>query len=148
MDNEYISNINYIRDPDPVITDRLIDDNSYNINIQSEVKDIDIDIEFENAIRESLKEYEEIQLQLKQNFTEEKEILNKMKPKLQKLVIYDKQNKSYYTIIIDIIEMYCNQLITFYSPNEMDYAIICFLLNKIRLTKEEKNLLHKIIVFN
>lgn len=152
-------NTNYYRDPDEVRCEQLIDDCNYfsNLNINS-FQDINYfnssvqendnihmadDTEFKIAIEESLKEYKEME----QLFDEEKKILQQIKPRIQRLATCDKINQIYYEIILNVIGLYENQFITVYSPDEMEYTHICFLLNKIRLKKEEYELLHKIIIF-
>jgi len=150
---------NYYRDPDEVRCEQLIDDSNYfnNINMNSfndvnyfsssvqENNNIDMthDPELKIAIEESLKEYKEME----KKFDEEKKILQELKPRIQRLAIYDKINQIYYEIILNIIGLYEKQFITVYSPDETEYTHICFLLNKIRLKKEEYELLHKIIIF-
>jgi hypothetical protein len=150
---------NYYREPDEVISERLIDDTNYfnNINCindtnyfnnsEEQVNTISEDPELEMALKESLEEYKNFIEAKEQVFKEEKRVILELKPKIQRLLAYDKPNQIYYEIILNVLETYENQIITVYSPNEVEYTYICFLLKKIRLKKEEQELLHKIIIF-
>jgi hypothetical protein len=150
-----------IRPPDPVKKECLIDNNDeYNyeyipyrqplniINNDENTSDPEeiYQKELDKIIELSKKEFEEIGgiLTQKQN-KEQINIISSINKKINKLLKIDKDNQYYYEMILTILEMYTNNYIEVYNANELEIDGLFKILKQIRLTKEEFELLEKII---
>ena len=145
-----------IRNPDPVIKERLCEPN-YNANYNTEhdyqeaanfVSATDDDIN--KILKQSLEEFEFAEEQkIKELIAAERlsrvEKYNVIKQKLQKVQGFDTTNKGIYSIIIPIFELYESNLIDSYALEQNDYVNVFKLLQTIRLTKEEQDLIHDLI---
>lgn len=156
MDN---SNDEYIRPPDQIKIERLIDDNldistiaNYNyVNPIYDNKDYDLNtilkiskLEFD-AIQEEeeKKTIDTICNQIKQ---ERHSKFNNMKCQLNKIILFDRENIDYYELILSIIEMFELGVINEYKTNENKYKNIFRILKSIRLPINEIDNLKKIII--
>lgn len=156
MDN---SNDEYIRPPDQIKIERLIDDNldistiaNYNyVNPIYDNKDYDLNtilkiskLEFD-AIQEEeeKKTIDTICNQIKQ---ERHNKFNNMKCQLNKIILFDRENIDYYELILSIIEMFELGVINEYKTNENKYKNIFRILKSIRLPINEIDNLKKIII--
>ena len=143
-----------IRAPDPVIRERLLDDNDNDafINYNNNNYNNDhLESDFDRIMKESLEEFELAETQKVQEMIamERSKITEKytnIKGKLQKVQCYDTANKDTYETIISIIEMYESNFIVTYSLDETSHANIFKLIKTIRLTKEEFDLLESLII--
>ena len=167
MDN---NNNNDIREPDKVISEKLIDDADYDYyeeyntifnnmnNIDDNINDKNdtniINKEFEEVLELSKREFDAIyENQEKQVFeiieNERKERIHQftsIKAKLNKIKSFDKKNSTIFDTIFTIIEMYENGYILKYELDKNSYNEIFNLINNIRLTNEDKDTLHKLFV--
>lgn len=154
METEYKSDSDneYIREPDPIKVERLIDYNDKiqitNNNINNN-DDFDPDIIFQKELNDILelskKEFEQIEIPKQTQIKEQLEIINKIKNKINKLLSFDKDNQYYYETILTILEMYSNNYIQVYETNEVEKSELLKLLRQTRLTKDEFILLENII---
>jgi hypothetical protein len=152
--NDRDSDNEYIREPDPIKVERLIDYN-YEYNEEIQINNNDNNNKFDpeeiyqkelNDILElSKKEFEQIEIPRQNQIKEQLEIINKIKNKINKLLSFDKDNQYYYETILTILEMYSNNYIEVYELNELEKNEIFKIIKQIRLTKEEMNLLENII---
>jgi hypothetical protein len=145
-----------VRTPDPVIKEQLCEPN-YNANYNTEhdyqqdsnfVSTTDDDIN--KILKQSLEEFEFAEDQrIKELIAAERlsrvEKYNLIKQKLQKVQGFDTTNKEIYSIIIPIFELYESNLIDSYALEQNDYINVFKLLQTIRLTKEEQELIHDLI---
>ena len=145
-----------VRPPDPVIKERLCEPN-YNANYNTEY-DNDEERNFVNVtdedinkiLKQSLEEFELAEekrikeLILKERNDRVKKY-NDIKQKLLKVQGFDRTNKGIYNIIIPIFELYESDLIDSYALDQTDYVSVFKLLETIRLTKEELDLIHELI---
>ena len=148
-----------IRTPDPVKTDRLLEDEPFISPIPIPVP-IPVPIpNLEDILKQSEEEFntfqeQEEQKQLEQIFKQMKEEdeklrLNKfnlMKIQLNKIILLDKTNASYYSQVLSIIEMFENKFINEYIMPVDEYTNIFKLMKTIRVPKEELDNLKKIII--
>lgn len=136
-DFSQFEDIENIRDPDKVITERLLPYNNTN-NEQ---------FELEQILEISKKEYEEKQLIIIQEKIEKMELLSlqrkqkfeKIKEKCLKLISFDINNTEMYNTILSIIKKYENSNITMYSLKQSEYNKIMTFMKTLRLSKEEFN---------
>ena len=145
-----------VRQPDPVIKERLCEPN-YNANYYTEhdnheeknfVSATDDDIN--KILKQSLEEFELAEEQrIKELILKERndrvKKYNHIKQKLQKVQGFDRTNKEIYNIIISIFELYESNLIDSYALDQNDYVNVFKLLETIRLTKEEMDLIQELI---
>ena len=141
-----------VRAPDPVIKERLREpDYNTEYDYQEAANFVSAtDDDINKILKQSLEEFE---------FAEEQKIkeliaaarssrvekYNVIKQKLQKVQGFDITNKGIYSIIIPIFELYESNLIDSYALNQNDYTNVFKLLQTIRLTKEEQELIHDLI---
>ena len=147
----------YVRLPDPVKTEKLInEDVNYphiNPNINHNQK---FDEELNNAIELSTREFNLIQeeqeklvLELSKKETEQrKNEFHSIKLKLNKILLFDSPNIGKYEIILSIIDIYEQRYINEYKSTTEEFNDIFKLLRTIRLTPQELESLKKIIVCN
>ena len=139
-----------VRNPDPVIKEQLREPN-YNANYNTEHDYTETsDAEISKILKKSLEEFELAEEQkIKEMIMKERnsriEKYNVIKQKLQKVQGFDTTNKSIYNIIIPIFELYAANTIDSYALDQKDYINVFRLLNTIRLTKEEQELIHELI---
>jgi hypothetical protein len=139
-----------VRNPDPVIKEQLREPN-YNANYNTEHDYPETtDAEISKILKKSLEEFELAEEQkIKEMIMKERnsriEKYNVIKQKLQKVQGFDTTNKSIYNIIIPIFELYAANTIDSYALDQKDYINVFRLLNTIRLTKEEQELIHELI---
>ena len=69
-----------------------------------------------------------------------------IKQKLNKMLVFDKENKQVYETILSIIEFYIEGWITRYIMNKEEYNKTFQILKTIRLTKEELTHLQKLFI--
>jgi hypothetical protein len=151
---------NDVREPDPPITEQLIEpdefsynyytddySDNYNNNFINEYDDID------QILKQSLIDFEEEEDRKVNKLLMEKkqELIEKyvsIKKKLQKIQGHDIPNKDIYETLISIIEMYEMEYVNIYRLDETNYNNIFKIIRSIRLTKEELSLLETLIVVN
>jgi Rad3-related DNA helicase len=153
MDSNDNNDLN-IRDPDPVIRERLVgynndDDDFANYNYSYLESNSNDDIT--QILKQSLEEFETAEEQKIQEMLaiERSKIAEKytsIKQKLQKVQSYDTTNKSTYDTIIAIIELYELEYLETYTLDETSYNNIFKFLKTIRLTSEELSLLGSLII--
>lgn len=147
---------NDVREPDPTITEQLIEPDEFSYNYYTD--------SYSNNF---INEYDDIEIILKQSLIdfeeEEEQKINKMlmdkkqeltekyvsiKKKLQKIQGYDVTNKDIYETVISIIEMYEMEYVNIYILDEISYNNIFKIMKTIRLTKEELLMLKTLIGIN
>jgi len=138
----------YVRPPDPVIRERLVDFNddfnNYNYNYN------DNDADLDQILKESLAEFELAEEQKAKELVANQRMETSkkytiIKQKLQKIQGHDATNKETYNSIISIIELYELDYLETYPVDELNYNNIFKLLRTIRLTSVELNLLESLI---
>lgn len=145
------NNNDYIRPPDSIITDRLIDNNH---------TFTDLDSDLNAALEISKNEYNLLQIQLfrqqqeKQEKEQEQEKqlrqhkFQNIKIKINKIILFDRPNLRYYELILSIIEMFELCLINQYNiTDENEYINIFKILKSIRLPNNEIEEFKKIIIY-
>lgn len=154
---DYNDEQDYVRLPDPVKTEKLInEDVNYphiNPNINYNQK---FDEELNNAIELSTREFNLIQeeqeklvLELSKKETEQrKNEFHSIKLKLNKILLFDSPNIGKYEIILSIIDIYEQGYINEYKSTTEEFNDIFKLLRTIRLTPQEFESLKKIIICN
>ena len=135
MDNN--NNDDYIRPPDSVITERLIDFNDT-------FMDTDLNSELNTAIEMSKNEYNLLQEEEQQSRQRK---FHNIKIQISKIILFDKPNLRYYELILTIIEMFELGLINEYNMNENEYMNIFKILKSIRLPNNEFEEFKKIIIY-
>jgi hypothetical protein len=154
--NEYEDTNDIVRDPDPVIKERLVDYgdindfSNYNYNYQKPDIDKDIDEDIDRILKQSLLDFELAEEQKIKDLIalERAERLQKysnIKKRLQKVQGFDVKNKEIYNTIITIFELYETDFIDTYALDADSYNNVFRLLSTIRLTKEDLELLHELI---
>jgi hypothetical protein len=127
----------YIRPPDSVRTERLID---YNHTFT----DTDLNSELNTVIEKSKNEYNLLQEQ-EQESRQRK--FHNIKIQMSKLILFDRPNLHYYELILTIIEMFELCLINQYNMHENEYMNIFKILKSIRLPNNEIEEFKKIIIY-
>jgi hypothetical protein len=154
--NEYEDTNDNVRDPDPVIRERLVDygDNNdfsnYNYHYQKPDMVEDMDEDTDRILKQSLLDFELAEEQKIKDLIalERAERLQKysnIKKRLQKVQGFDVKNKEIYNTIITIFELYETDFIDTYALDADSYNNVFRLLSTIRLTKEDLELLHELI---
>lgn len=120
----------HIRTPDPIVKEQLV---SYQN---------DIFHDFDEAIKKSLVEYDNIKNKDEENVieNERKFRLNKfniLKQKINKIIHFDKHNKTSYELVLSIIELYENNYINVYEMDQKEYNTILSLVSSLKIPKEE-----------
>lgn len=140
----------YIRPPDSIITDRLIN-NHHTLT--------DLDSDLNAALEISKNEYNFLQIQLfrQQKEQEQKEQeqekqlrqhkFQNIKIQINKIILFDRSNLRYYELILSIIEMFELCLINEYKTDENEYVNIFKILKSIRLPNNEIEEFKKIIIY-
>lgn len=151
MDND-----DNIRRPDPILVDRLIDDDDvthFEPNPNFYEQDINAILEMsknEFNLQQDEEEMKAIELSYKEmKEQQEKERLNKfnnLKIQMNKLILIDKSQINYYQLILTIIEMYETNIINEYNIAIDEYTNIFNIIKTIRLPPNEIEYLKKIIV--
>jgi hypothetical protein len=144
-----------IREPDPIIKERLIDNHilysnsnsNSNNNSDDEFNPESIyEKEFLDILELSRQEFEQIEIPKKKQIDEKMEIIQKLKTRINKLINFDKENSYYYELILTILEMYSNNYIQVYESNEIEKYEVFKLMRQTRISKEELDLLENIII--
>lgn len=130
MDNidnidDNINNEEYIRPPDKVKRERLIEPPQWEEG------------EYEEDILQNILNYEK---SIKNYFIEEqmrrKESFNALLFKMKKISNYDKEVEEIYNIIEPIIESYCEQAIQYYEVDKATYERIFRVISSMRINTE------------
>ena len=125
----------YIRPPDSVTTERLIDYNHTFTNLNSELNTV---IEMSKNEYNLLQEQEQQSRQCK---------FHNIKKQINKIILFDKPNLRYYELILTIIEMIELCLINEYNMHENEYLNIFKILKTIRLPNNEFEEFKKLIIY-
>jgi hypothetical protein len=135
-----------IREPDPVIKERLID-NPILYNSDDEFNPESIyEKELLDVLELSKKEFNQIEIPKKKRIDKQMKVIDRLKMRINKLTIFDKENTYYYQLILTILEMYLNNYIEVYEANEVEKHEIFRLIRETRISKEELELLENIII--
>jgi hypothetical protein len=156
MDN---INDDNIRTPDPVKTDRLIQEDDYINDFINPILDNNINYDLDTVLELSKNEYNNSQEQEEQKAIEliysqikeeqdklRKNKFDKIKTQLNKIILFDRLHLYYYELVLSIVEMFESGAINEYKTNEIEYNTIFKLLKTIRLPNEEIENLKKIIL--
>lgn len=147
----------YVRLPDPVKTEKLINEDVNHPHINPNINyNQKFDEELNKAIELSTREFNLIQeeqeknvLELSKKETEQrKNEFHSIKLKLNKILLFDSPNIGKYEIILSIIDIYEQGYINEYKSTTEEFNDIFKLLRTIRLTPQELESLKKIIVCN
>jgi hypothetical protein len=132
-----------IRPPDKVVKTRLFDyeDTNNNNNSNNNTTNYNLDTILEMSKLEYEKQIEQIEIDRQKMFPNIKLQLNKM-------VVFDKINSSFYALILSIITMYENSIINEYYISVEERTEIFKILKTIRLPSEEISNLKNIILCN
>ncbi len=160
MDKDNISNKDSISDenetirsPDPIVRETLLT-NNYSNNYNNNYFESNSDDEYNRIIELSKIEFE------RQSDIEEQELIKLMKrekdERIQKFVCVkqiitklssmDKKNAQVYETILTVIQMYEDGIITKYELSAEEHSRFFSLLKTIRLTKQELDALHHLLV--
>lgn len=157
MDN---NNNNDIRPPDQAIRETLVYDNYYNYNCNYnsdydyDYNEIDschdeYDLVFANLLEQSKVEYEKELLQIQQREKERESLIalcNSVKNKINRIKGYDNTNQDIYATILYIMDMFEMEEIINYSLKKETFDKTFCLLGTLRMTSEELDFLHKLII--
>ena len=138
------NNNDNIRKPDPIIRDKLIDQ-PFVLSEDDQLKQI---LEFsKNEFNDSQDIYEKklIDKQLEETKERSNQCIS-IKQKLNKMLVFDKENKQVYETILSIIEFYIEGYITQYKMNKEEFDKTFMILKTIRLTNGEFIYLQKLII--
>ena len=139
-----MSNDDNIRNPDPIKKDKLID-RPIELSEDDQLKQVleFSENEYNNSQDINEKKFMESLMQ------ESKVRINNsitIKQKLNKMLVFDKENKQVYETILSIIEFYIEGWITRYIMNKEEYNKTFQIVKTIRLTKEELTHLQKLFI--
>ena len=143
MSNDNNNNDN-IRNPDPTKIDRLIDGH-FELSEDDQLKQI---LEFsknEFANLQDIYEKKVIEKQLEEIKERSNQCIS-IKQKLNKMLVFDKDNKQVYETILSVIEFYIEGYITQYKMNKEEFDKTFMILKTIRLTNGEFIYLQKLII--
>ena len=130
------NNDDYIRPPDSVTRERLIDYNHTFTDLNSELNTV---------IEMSKNEYNFLQEQEQQS--RQRKFQN-IKIQISKIILFDRANLHYYELILTIIEMFELCLINQYNiTDENEYMNIFKILKSIRLPNNEIEEIKKLIIY-
>lgn len=143
-DNNNDNNDDNIRNPDPIKIDRLID-GPFELSEDEQLKQI---LEFsKNEFNDSQDMYEKKVIEtLMQESKERSNRYISIKQKLNKMLVFDKQNIDIYETILSIIEFYIEGYITQYKMFKQDFDKTFQILKSIRLTNDELTHLQNLII--
>jgi hypothetical protein len=146
-----------IRTPDPIRTDRLIDD--YSNNFINPILDDKTNYDLDKVLTLSKNEFDKRQEEQEQKAIEliysqmneeqekqRKDKFNNIKIQIHKILSFDKTDLYYYELILSIIEMFENGFITEYAMDEKEYTNIFRIIKTIRIPPDEINNLKKLIL--
>jgi hypothetical protein len=134
-----------IRPPDKIKKEKLIDNIfDENMNDDDLKKVLQLSINEYNFVQEieEQKAIETISMEHKKRLKQ----FSTIKPKINRILLFDKTNASIYETILSIIEMYENEYITTYKADKDSYNNIFGTIKYIRITKEELNSLQNLII--
>lgn len=132
----------YIRPPDPIKRDRLLDDYDHPISEEDQLAHLVVQSEMEYELRLAMEESEMdaiIRMERQTHFTE-------VKPKLAQLQKLDKDNSELYATIIGFISEYESGALNRVAVNPEFHNSICRVLNTMRVASDQKLKLLEIIV--
>lgn len=133
-----------IRKPDPIIRDKLID-GSFELSEDDQLKQI---LEFsKNEFNDSQYIYEKklIEKQLEETKERSNQSIS-IKQKLNKMLVFDKENSQVYETLLSVIEFYIEGYITQYKMNKEEFDKTFMILKTIRLTNGEFIYLQNLII--
>lgn len=144
MSNNLKKNDN-IRNPDPIKMDKLIDDFVEPLFEDNQLKEI---LELSKNEFNNLQDvYEKKIINSLIEETKERSMrFTNIKQKLNKMLVFDKENRDIYENMLSIIEFYIEGYITQYKSNSKEFKQIFDILKTIRLTNEELKCLQNLIV--
>lgn len=144
MSNNLKKNDN-IRNPDPIKMDKLIDDFVEPLFEDNQLKEI---LELSQNEFNNLQDvYEKKIINSLIEETKERSMrFTNIKQKLNKMLVFDKENRDIYENMLSIIEFYIEGYITQYKSNSKEFKQIFDILKTIRLTNEELKCLQNLIV--
>ena len=138
------NNNDNIRKPDPIIRDKLIDQ-PFVLSEDDQLKQI---LEFsKNEFNDSQDIYEKklIEKQLEETKERSNQCIS-IKQKLNKMLVFDKENKQVYETVLSVIECYIEGYITQYKMNKEEFDKTFMILKTIRLTNGEFIYLRNLII--
>lgn len=166
--NDDSENYEHIRAPDPVVRERLIENNYYNYNYTYNYKytPTKYDTDFENdarassdtnpddmileaILKQSKEEYENEQQQkdlLRLERFKLKDFYSGIKNKINRIKGYDTSNQETYEKIINIIEKYENAEINYFYVGQDVFDKMFIILASLRMTPSEMEFLRKLII--
>ena len=133
-----------IRKPDPIIRDKLID-GPFELSEDDQLKQV---LEFsKNEFNDSQYIYEKklIEKQLDEKKERSNECIS-IKQKLNKMLVFDKENAQVYETLLSVIEFYIEGYITQYKMNKEEFDKTFMILKTIRLTNGEFIYLQNLII--
>lgn len=145
----------YIRSPDPVIRETLLEPININHSYNNSIYDFEEDdcVFFEDILRQSREEYEKEQLKrhiqnelLEKERLEKKLICTSITQKINKIKGYDTANKNIYETVNSIIEMYEMDHIINFVTQKNQYENIFKVLSSLRITSDEMHFLRNLII--
>jgi len=167
-DNDDNENYEHIRAPDPVVRERLIENNYYNYNYTYNYKytPTKYDTDFENdardssdmntddmileaILKQSKEEYENEQQQkdlLRLERFKLKEFYSGIKNKINRIKCYDTSNQEIYEKILNIIEKYEKAEINNFYVGQDVFDKMFIILASLRMTPSEMEFLRKLII--
>lgn len=148
MNNSFNDFMDDIRDPDPIVKERLIDDDR-----------TDFEKEIDEAIylsMQDLREIEDLNNKYEEKIIKEhsdetfrrEELFKNLLFTLNKLKKFDKEIKSISDILEPIIESYCNQYFDICYLDDKIYNHIFSVLSKIRTEQSAIDALKNIIIID
>ena len=166
-DNDY--NYEHIRAPDPVIREKLIENNyynyynyyNYNYNYKYIPNKYDTDFENDNGnnntdemileaiLKQSKEDYDNEQEQKELLRVERmlwKDLYNGIKNKINRIKGYDIVNQETYEKILTIIESYENAEINYFLVEKDVFDKMFIILTSLRMTASEMDFLRKLII--
>jgi hypothetical protein len=164
-DNDDDNNYEHIRAPDPVVREKLIENNyynyynynhnhnhTYNYNHISNKYDTDEetnDMILESILKQTKEEYDKEQEQkdlLRLERFKLKEFYIGIKNKINRIKGYDTTNQEIYDKILNIIEKYENAEINYFYVEQTILDKIFTIMASLRMTPSEMEFLRKLIV--
>jgi Rps23 Pro-64 3,4-dihydroxylase Tpa1-like proline 4-hydroxylase len=169
-DNDDNENYEHIRAPDPVVRERLIENNYYNYNYTYNHKytPTKYDTDFENdarasassdmntddmileaILKQSKEEYENEQQQkdlLRLERFKLKEFYSGIKNKINRIKCYDTSNQEIFEKILNIIEKYEKAEINYFNVGQDIFDKMFIILTSLRMTPSEMEFFRKLII--
>ena len=151
--NDNDNNDDDIRTPDPIKKERLINNSLQSFKPFKSFKSLE-DNQLNEILELSKNEFNNSQDIYEKNIVdsliqESKERsmqFTSIKQKLNKMLVFDKQNTHIYETILSVIEFYIEGYIRQYKSSKTEFEQIFYLIKTIRLTNEELKHLQNLIV--